>query len=208
MPIKTVLLALFLIIQTIPSQADTIGKVIAIQGNPIVFRGNHRLPLGNKVRLRTGDEIVTPKSGKVRFRLKDNTVITLASNTQFKLSKYTFDKTTSDVKFRLAKGAFQAITGAIGKQANPKFEVETRVATLGIRGTEFWGGFIFSDALDVTMLSGKGVYIKNEFGQVELVSGGEGTTVQAGSAPTAPKSWPESKMQRAKRATTLIPDLY
>lgn len=190
--------------------ANIVGKVVAIQGKPIVYRGNQRLPLGNRVRMLEGDELVTPANSKVRFKLEDGTTVTLAGKTQFKISKYRFnrERATSDVRFRLAAGAFRAVTGAIGKQANPKLEVDTKVATIGIRGTDFWGGFIFSDALDVTMVSGKGVYIKNEFGQVELNNGGEGTTVKTGEAPTAPKIWSEKKVKRAVIATELIMDRY
>lgn len=189
--------------------ASIVGRVVAVEGTPIVYRGNQRLPLGNKVRMLEGDEVVTPADSKIRFELKDGTTITLGTKTQFKISKYRFNReqATSDVRFRLAAGAFRAVTGAIGKQANPKLEVETRVATMGIRGTDFWGGFIFSDALDVTMVSGKGVYIRNEFGLVELNNGGEGTTVKIGMAPTPAKVWPDKKIKRAVAATQLVSDL-
>ncbi|MAC47947.1 FecR family protein [Oceanospirillum beijerinckii] len=202
---------LSLLVLSLPTPAlaaDIVGKVVAIQGNAMVYRGDKQLPLGDAVRVVEGDELVTSGDGKVRFELRDGTRITLANKTKFKIDKYRFnrEKQTSDVRFSLATGAFRAITGAIGQQANPKLEVKTRVATMGIRGTDFWGGFIFSDALDVTMVSGKGVYIKNEYGQVELTTGGQGTTVKANEAPTAPKTWPDKKVNKAVAATALEMD--
>jgi len=90
---------------------------------------------------------------------------------------------------RLITGAFRAITGSIGKLQKSKFEVETRVATIGIRGTDFWGGFTFGDALDVALLGGKGINIRNGSGRVDIDKVGLGTTVKSStSVPTPQKS--------------------
>ncbi|MBB1488515.1 FecR family protein [Oceanospirillum sediminis] len=188
--------------------AETIGNISAVQGSASIQRGEQVLPVRPDTLIQTGDQLITPKGGKIRFRLRDNTRITLAEGTRFSIKRYQYnaEKSTSDVKFKLAEGAFRAVTGAIGLQKKPVFEVETSVATMGIRGTDFWGGFIFSDALDVTMISGKGVYIRNADGQVELTQAGQGTTVKAGQAPGAVKSWPESKLQRAIATTALEGD--
>lgn len=182
-----------------------IGVVSKTLGNVIVLRNHQQVVLTDRMALLEGDEITTPSNGKIRLQLKDGTHISLANRTTFKLTQYRYNpaQATSDVRFKLVEGAFRAVTGAIGQQQTPRFEVETRVATLGIRGTDFWGGFIFSDALDVTMFSGKGVYIQNEQGMVELRQAGQGTTVEAMAAPSKPKSWPDAKRNTAIEATAL-----
>lgn len=74
---------------------------------------------------------------------------------------------------------------------------------IGIRGTDFWGGLSLTpDALEVVMLEGKGVYVRNASGRTELQEAGSGTTVTAGNAPTAPASWPAEKVQRAVQTIT------
>ena len=106
--------------------------------------------------------------------------------------------------FELAKGAFRAVTGFMTKRPH-RFEVKTGLATIGVRGTDFWGGFgLTENGLDVVMLSGKGVYVTNNQGEtVELSSSGLGTTVMAASAPTTPKKWDDEKV--AKAVSTITP---
>ncbi len=54
------------------------------------------------------------------------------------------------------------------------------------------------------MLSGKGVYIKNDNGQVELDKAGLGTTIKADGTLGEVKAWPEEKVGRA--VATITPD--
>ncbi|WP_286236664.1 FecR family protein [Neptuniibacter halophilus] len=188
------------------SLADAIGNVVLATGKPLLERGEQQLMLKRNDALYQGDMLITPAGSRVLIRLMDKTTITLAQQSQFQLSRYTYDENSSDVRFKMLKGAFRTLTGAIGKQAQPRFEIETPVATIGVRGTEFIGGFLFSDDLDVTMLSGKGVYVENEQGRVELTQANEGTTVKSGTAPATVKRWGETKLARAKAATELQPE--
>jgi len=185
--------------------SEKIGKVVLIQGKPLVERQNQHLFIKRNDPLFTQDVLITPVGSKILIKLEDKTTISLAENTQFELSKYQFDKKaqTSDVSFKMLKGAFRTLTGSIGKQKQPKFEIHTPVATIGVRGTEFWGGMIFSDALDVTMLEGKGVYIKNEHGQVEITRPGDGTMVSKGMKPSEVSMWSDDKLKKAAAATEL-----
>lgn len=187
-------------------QAAPVGNISQIQGDVSIQRDGKIIKAKREMLIQTGDQLITTDTSKIRFRLRDNTRITLANRTRFEIKRYQYDdkQETSDARFRLVEGAFRAVTGAIGLQKKPRFEVETAVATMGIRGTDFWGGFIFSEALDVTMLSGKGVYIQNGQGTVELTAPGQGTTVRAGQPPGQIKNWPDKKIQRAVQATALF----
>lgn len=202
--------ALFVMTLLLPLQswAEAIGKVILTQGKPMVERGEELTRLKRNDALFEQDKLITQAGSKLMFRLQDKTKISLAENTEFELSQYRFDQVaeTSDVRFKMVKGAFRTLSGLIGKQANPMLEIETPMATIGIRGTEFWGGFIFSDALDVTMLSGKGIYIENEFGRVDINEAGLGTTVQPGQAPGEVKPWSDEKRAKAAEATAVDDD--
>lgn len=183
------------------SFADSIGKVVLVKGNPLVERNQQHLFLKRNDKLFQNDTIITPVGSRILIKFKDKTTLSLAENTEFELSKYEFGKTQSNVSFKMLKGAFRTLTGTIGKQNNPKFEIHTPVATIGVRGTEFWGGMIFSNALDVTMLSGKGVYVENELGRVELTEATDGTMVKPGVAPSAVKKWSQDKLNKAASAT-------
>ncbi|MFY0678514.1 MAG: FecR family protein [Neptuniibacter sp.] len=206
MSLKTlkVLLTGLLLTFSIQSLAnESIGKVVLAQGQPIVERDNQHLPIKRNDKLYQKDRLITPVGSRLLIKLKDKTTVSLAENTVFELSRYTFGKKKSDVSFKMIKGAFRTLTGAIGKQEDPKFEIHTPLATIGVRGTEFWGGMIFSDALDVTMLEGKGVYITNKFGTVEITRPGDGTMVQQGMAPSDVSMWSAEKLKKAAAATAL-----
>ena len=205
--IKKTLLPFFLILLLAPSAyaADAIGKVILVQGHPIAERDDQHLPLSRNSPVYEGDILITPVGSKLLLRLKDKTTISLAENSHFSLDKYEFTSANkpSSVRFKMTKGAFRALTGLIGKQKDPQFTVHTPIATIGVRGTEFWGGFIFSDALDVLMIKGKGIYIENAQGLLELNEPGLGTSVQAGQAPSEAKTWGADKLKKAQAATAL-----
>lgn len=183
--------------------AEPIGKVILAKGASIVIRDNQEITLKRKDNLYQKDSLITSKGSRLLIKFIDGTSLSLAENTEFNLTRYRFNSQKSDVSFKLLKGAFRSVTGAIGQQEEPKFEVHTPIATIGIRGTDFWGGFIFSDALDVTMIKGKGVYVRNAQGTVELKKPTDGTTVSAGQAPTEVKQWPKEKLQTAAAATAV-----
>ncbi|GGB78959.1 hypothetical protein GCM10011352_00730 [Marinobacterium zhoushanense] len=200
--LKTLVLILFLG-GAVPSSAwaEVIGMVVMTQGHPVVEREERRLELEPNDDLFERDRLITPKGSRVLLKLRDKTTVSLAENSVFELTEYSFDDDTSDVSFKLLKGAFRAISGLIGQQENPKFEVKTSTALIGIRGTDFWGGFIFTGDLDVAMFSGKGVYVENDFGRVELTEASAGTTVVAGRPPSDPIKWKQGKLSRAAAAT-------
>ena len=201
----TAILFSITVILPLNAVADAIGKVVLIQGSPLVERNGQHLFIKRNDAIFTADMIITPIGSKILVRLNDKSTISLAENSQFEFTKYQYDQKNdkSDVSFKMLKGAFRTITGKIGKQKQPKFEIHTPVATIGVRGTDFWGGFIFSDALDVTMLSGKGVYIKNDKGLTELSKPGEGTMVAEGAAPGEVSMWSKEKIAKANAATEL-----
>lgn len=181
--------------------SDYIGKVVLAQGNPLVERQDLHLPLKRNDKLFQKDRLITPVGSRLLIKLKDKTTISLAENTVFELSSYKFNKKKSEVSFKMLKGAFRTLTGVIGKQKDPTFEIHTPLATIGVRGTEFWGGMIFSQSLDVTMLHGKGVYVTNDYGTVEITQPGDGTMVNVNEAPSQITKWPREKLSKAVAAT-------
>jgi len=185
---------------------NVVGNVSLLQGNVELVRRGEIVTLKEDTLLEEGDRLTTGKGG-IRIRLRDNTRITLAKNTQFEIDRYRYsaEEKEAEARFKLVSGAFRAVTGAIGHLPEPSFEVETSVATMGIRGTDFWGGFIFSGDLDVAMFTGKGVYVRNADGIQEIRLPGEGVTVVSGQSPSEVKQWPQWKLQQAIDATKLLP---
>ena len=185
------------------STACRIGDITRVFGGVSIIRN------GNTVVPETGesfcvhDRFVTNGKGVAELKFRDGSLVTVGKDTEFVIAEWRerllFANTAS---FELVKGAFRALTGAI-TQRRHRVEVKTAIATIGVRGTEFWGGLNLSpEALEVVMLQGKGVYVKNDAGMVELTTAGTGTTVKFGKTPTAPNAWSPEKVSRAVETIT------
>lgn len=206
---KVVWVALFSFMLSAWVQAGPSGKevgvVVVVQPGVSLVRDEQTLQPKRGDALILGDRILTDNTGRFSGRLEDDTVMTLGHNSDWLLRefKYEPDQDQGHAVFQATKGAFRVLTGKIQNLSNHKYEVRTPMASIGVRGTDFWGGFIFGDQLDVTVLSGKGVYVTSELGQV-VVNEGEGTTVKrAKPQPSAPTAWSDEKLRRAIESVTL-----
>ena len=184
-----------------------IGKVTAVHGIATVMREGHLIEASVDLTVCNGDKYLTDNSSVIQLAFIDGSKITIGKGTEFVVKELAFNKDNDKpdlVLFELIKGAFRAVTGVLPKKQH-RYEVKTSLATIGVRGTDFWGGFgLTESALDVVMLSGKGVYVINAQGEsVELDVGGLGTTVIGTAAPSAPKKWKDEKV--AKALATITP---
>ena len=188
-------------------KTEVAGYVTRVRGEVVseAATGRQMLALGHVLYL--GDRIVTGTDARLEARMRDGMVITLGEKTEFVVRQVMgVTPNSNNSIFELAKGVFRSVTAQAEAKPQPResCRVETPVATIGIRGTELWGGFNLLDAgartLDVVMLEGKGVYVESAGKRVELKRAGEGTMVKgAGQAPMLTKVWKEEKLQAAQR---------
>ncbi|MCB1645489.1 MAG: FecR domain-containing protein [Pseudomonadales bacterium] len=190
---------------TPPGQPTEIGIVTESEGLPEVTRKNQTYILDTQARIYPGDIIRTDSRSRLKIRMRDATTLALARDTHLVLHQYDDHQNAAPVaRLSLSGGALRTVTGAITRTRKPDFEIRTPLAVVGVRGTDFWTGFIFDDTnLDVAMFEGKGVYVRNDHGDVELQAAGFGTTVNPGAAPQAPRLWSARKINAALTATDL-----
>jgi hypothetical protein len=78
--------------------------------------------------------------------------------------------------------------------------VVTPVATVGVRGTDFWAGPIDNQALGVLLVEGA-VSVSNRAGSQVLDQRGQGTNIATARSPPGPVTfWPQDKVNRALAA--------
>lgn len=184
-------------------KACQIGQFTEIRYDVSVFRNGATMkPLAGEM-LCPKDRIRTGAKGIAQLKFQDGTEITVGHDSEFVINQWKQNRMLANkASFELVQGAFRALTGAM-TQRRHRFEVKTVIATIGVRGTEFWGGTNISDeALDVIVLNGKGVYVENDAGRVVLDQAGAGTTVRAGKAPGAPEAWSPEKVKKAVATIT------
>jgi hypothetical protein len=105
---------------TVVSQAAVSGGPIAIKDGDLVYRG---------------DTIQTGADSKASLTFADGTAFNIASNARMTLNEFVYNpegKSNSSF-FSLLKGTFTFVAGKVAKTGN--MQVDTPVATMGIRGT-------------------------------------------------------------------------
>lgn len=167
------------------SYAVTAGRVEFAVGavNAVGTDGRER-PLTKGAEIIAGDTIKT-LDGRVQARFTDGGFISLQPDTEFKVEDYNYTgKSDGSEKgvFNLLKGGLRAITGAIGHTNRSAYKVNTAVATIGIRGTEYSAQY--RNNLLLVRVGNGAVYLLNSAGNLVLYKGQSG---QVGSAQERPK---------------------
>lgn len=118
--------------------ANDVATITGLVGSASVHRDTALLTASLGDKLQEKDSVITKDKSKAQIIFKDETIINIGNNTNFSIKEYLYEDTKEPVaKFGMIKGAMRAITGKIAKVAPEKFSVETKTATIGIRGTNF-----------------------------------------------------------------------
>lgn len=190
-----------LLLATWVSASEPIGVVLSTQGNVLIERDGGSLSAIRKASLFEHDIIQTTTLASVEIRLADGTVTALGENTRFVIDQFVFNQShdTNRANFNLLTGSLRTISGQLLEQPGSDFTVNTPVGVLGIRGTEFWCGYLEGqDNVDVLLIEGThALEVKNTNGAVFLNHAGEGTTLRKDRTKPVVKVWPKEKVEKA-----------
>jgi hypothetical protein len=104
---------------------DDHGRVEQLQINSLIFEG---------------DRIETDLDSRVEILMDDGAEVLLKEDSVLKITEYVitagYDAGSSSV-FDLLRGGLRKITGSIGASALANYQVQTGLATIGIRGTDY-----------------------------------------------------------------------
>ncbi|MBX9634432.1 MAG: FecR family protein [Magnetospirillum sp.] len=173
--------------------AEPVGAVSRLQGEAEADGAALSMGAG----IDAGALLRTADLARLEVRFLDGTVLTLGERTAMRVDTYVYAPASGsgNVVFRLSAGSFLVTSGAVGKLPDRPLKIATPVATIGIRGTTFWGGSV-DNPLEVLVLDGA-VLVESSGGRVEL-NPGQGTTIRtAGAAPDAAIRWDKAKVERA-----------
>ncbi len=154
-----------------------VGDVVAVQADGV------RRPLARGAEVGAGDTVDTG-GGRTQLRFTDGGMVSLQPQTQFRIDAYEFKGQPDGGEkgfFSLLKGAMRTITGAIGKADRKAYRLDTAVATIGIRGTEY--AVAYGNSITVTTNSGL-VEVCNNAGCL-LVEAGQSAHVPDVNTPPA-----------------------
>ncbi len=191
---------------TRPALAVPVGTAESLQGTVTADREGAKLGLKAGDAVHSDDELTTGANAKVVVGFPDGTKLTLGPSANVLVDEYVYNPNggTNSVALKVAAGAVRVVSGAMARVGGPQsIKVNTPVATIGIRGTDF---FIEQTPtrLSVALFSGLTVDVTNA-GGTTVLRPGEGTDVFGTLGPTPARAWAPDRINRALSLTSVTP---
>ncbi len=155
-----------------PASIPAIGKIVWVKGTVKALGPDQKeRVLQRSSAVYEKDTVMTDKTSTGQIVFTDNSMVSLNADTAFRVDQYKFDRnnsTAADGKYvaNLAKGGFRTVTGLIPKGHPDNYQVNTPVATIGIRGTDYQVA-INNGSLYLKLYKGA-ILVQNESGSLEL----------------------------------------
>ncbi len=151
---KSILISLLLVLANYSYAAgEKVGVIIFSIGAAHV--GNEAQvfePISKGQSVSVGQAIKTEQNGHVHIRFDDNAFVSVRSNSLLLIEDYFVDEQNpknNRIKFTLKQGTSRLITGKGGQANKQAFRLNTPVAAIGVRGTDF----VVQTDLSVTRVS-------------------------------------------------------
>lgn len=189
------------------AQARQVGGVNRIQAQATAENVGKLRTLSLGAAVREGDRLRTGPGARLEIQLLDSSLLTLGAETTLTLDSYALDRDRrrGDALLGLLSGAFRLITGVLGRP-DADLKVRTPLATIGVRGTDFWGGWLDVHGFGVIMVSGRAVTVSNDVGTATIDQPGFGVMVKGRDEPLPePVRWKDDKVAAAVSTVVFDP---
>ncbi len=157
--IGAVLLALSIGV-TPTASADEAGKVLGIKGEVVAIGDAGERVLLKDDAVFEGETVSTGANSYVIIDFIDGAKATVRPNSRITIESYRLGGAENGALLDLVKGGLRAVTGEIAQRQPESYKVKTPVATLGVRGTEYYLRICEQDCADE-----QAVYVQNMFEQ-------------------------------------------
>lgn len=182
------------------------GGVSAVQGAAAAVRAAAPDDLALNDPIFRNDILETGADGKLQVTFADNTQLTLGPDADVVIDDFVYAPATrmGNAALRFVSGTARVLAGSIEDTGGAgAFSITTPVATIGIRGTDFFVE-LEGDHLQVALFSGYEVTVTNAAGTTVLRPG-EGTDVWGVAAPTPGIPWGPDRVNRALAMVSPVP---
>jgi hypothetical protein len=121
--------------------AEQAGSVsFAIGEARIINRDGNAVPATRGAVVAAGQSLVTGATGHIHVRMVDGAFVSVRPQSRLHIEEYRYDAAApagSRIKFMLEQGVVRSITGRGGEAARENYRLNTPLAAIGIRGTDF-----------------------------------------------------------------------
>lgn len=137
----TLLLMALATAATARTQPSVVGEATMVIGQAKLFspEGESK-PLARGVPVKEGDRIETGPGGHVHLKFVDGGRLSVRPASRLQIENYTLaDQQTAltAIRFKLDEGTARSITGSWGEAARDRFRLNTPLAAIGVKGTDF-----------------------------------------------------------------------
>ncbi len=150
--IRVFVAILLLSITQVSLAAADVGHVVWVRGS---FAASGRV-LQRLSPIYVSDVLSTGSGSQAEIAFTDGTLMTFKENSKYSVDSYRFKKAMSgNFAGTLMRGGYRTITGLVAKQNPDNYIVQTPVATIGVRGTDYeavyTGGYLYVEAFSGTV---------------------------------------------------------
>lgn len=155
-----------------PPLPTPVGRVAWVKGTlKATMENNEQRILQKMSVIYLHDVLTTDAASQAQIVFTDESLITFYPNTKFSIEKYVYEQkkkgSTGSYVMNLIEGGFRTITGLIAKNNPSDYHVNTPVATIGVRGTDY-AAYIKGSELYVGHYSGKPCVSNKKSGELCL----------------------------------------
>lgn len=196
-----------LIAQAVQAAAGTIilstGEVFVRNAGGV----QRNAPTGTAVD--SGEAVIT-QNGRAQIRFTDDGMVSLQPRSEFQIVDYRLQDTPGGAEqavFGLVRGALRALTGEITARRKGAYRLETNLASVGIRGTEFTALLCEAASCEepdgLYVHTGEGtIFVRNAFGEIDVA---RGQTAYVAAANVAPQRTSTTPAVSARASTGTSP---
>ncbi|MDX1518685.1 MAG: FecR family protein [Gammaproteobacteria bacterium] len=191
--IKSLLLSLCMLFHQGVLAASKAGEVKTIKGDVKATLDQETRALSKGDEVFANDLIRTEPGSLVEIRFVDDSKFLVGPDSEMKVDKFSYNQPDTENKLstRLVKGTFRFVTGLIARYKPDSMEVNTAVATIGIRGTTVAveanatsSTVVLEEPEDSTRATA--IEVSNQYGSVVIDEPGYGTEIPDQFSPPSP----------------------
>jgi hypothetical protein len=123
------------------SAPDRVGEATLVIGVVRVIAADGQIRVVDRgAAIREGDRIETGEGGHVHLRFVDGGRLSVRPSSRLQIENYSRSGEQTPltaIRFRLDEGVVRSITGAWGEAERDRFRLNTPVAAIGVKGTDF-----------------------------------------------------------------------
>lgn len=125
---------------TVLDASDAVGEVSLVLGRAWLETAQGRVQISAGTPVRASDRVLTESNGHVHIRFVDQALLSVRPDSRLEIVQYDFNPDQpqrSAIKLNLEEGITRSISGQGATSARERFRLNTPIAAIGVRGTDF-----------------------------------------------------------------------